>query len=137
MNTTHKLFSKWDILLVTIVIIGFLSWFLFQNFAPAAGRAVVLLDGKVYKILLLNKEAFYKIYKGNEYLMTVETKPGMVRVTYAANWVFPETEKNQVSVATGWISKEGESIVNIPNRIVIYTEGMKEKTEYDVMTAQQ
>ncbi len=136
MNTNPKLFSKRDLFIILILAIGLGIWIGLKQLSPAAARAVVLVDGKVYKVIPLNKDAYYKIYRGKTYLMTVQTKPGAIRATYSTNWIFPETETNQVSVATGWISKQGETIISIPNRIVIYTEGLKKKTLYDVMTFQ-
>ncbi len=133
-NTNHRIFSKWDLLLILILVTGFGLWIGLKQFAPSAAKAVILLDGKVYKVIPLDKNAYYKIYRGDTYLMTVETRPGAIRATYSTNWVFPATETTQISVATGWISKEGETIISVPNKIVIYTEGMKEKTPYDVMT---
>ncbi len=136
MNTNPKLFSKRDLFIILVLAIGLGIWIGLKQLSPAAARAVVLVDGKVYKVIPLNKDAYYKIYRGKTYLMTVQTKPGAIRATYSTNWIFPETETNQVSVATGWISKQGETIISIPNRIVIYTEGLKKKTLYDVMTFQ-
>lgn len=135
-NTNRKIFSKLDFILILIVLAGFGLWIGLKQFAPAASKAVVLLDGKVYKVIKLDKNAYYKIYRGDTYLMTVETRVGAIRATYSTNWIFPQTETNQVSVATGWISKDGETIISIPNKIVIYTEGTKEKTLYDAMTFQ-
>lgn len=135
-NTNRKIFSKWDLILLIFLIAGFGLWIGLRQFAPSAAKAVVLLDGKVYEVIPLDKNAYYKVYRGDIYLMTLETKPGAIRATYSTNWIFPETETNQVSVATGWISKEGETIISIPNKIVVYTEGTKEKTTYDAMTFQ-
>jgi hypothetical protein len=136
MSTSHKIFSKWDLLLIISVIGVVMIWIGIKQFSPNASEAVILIDGKIYEVLQLNKSGYYKIYNGKTYLMTVETKDGAIRAVYSTNWVFPATEENQVSVATGWISKDGESIISIPNKIVIYTRGMKEKTPYDVMTFQ-
>lgn len=136
MSTNNRFFSKWDILLVILLIAVFGIWAGVRQMSQPAARAVVLLDGKVYEVIPLDKNAYYKIYRGDTYLMTVETKPGAIRATYSTNWIFPQTEKTQVSVATGWISKEGETIISVPNKIVIYTEGTKQKTIYDAMTYQ-
>ncbi len=136
MNTKNKFFSKWDLLLIIFLVAGLGIWIGIKQLSPPAAKAVILLDGKVYKVIPLDKNAYYKIYRGDTYLMTVETKPGAIRATYSTNWIFPQTETTQVSVATGWISKEGETIISVPNKIVIYTEGSKEKTLYDAMTYQ-
>ncbi|MGC9172983.1 NusG domain II-containing protein [Athalassotoga sp.] len=136
MNTKNKFFSKWDLLLIVFLVAGLGIWIGIKQFSPPAAKAIILLDGKVYKVIPLDKNAYYKIYRGDTYLMTVETKPGAIRATYSTNWIFPQTETTQVSVATGWISKEGETIISVPNKIVIYTEGSKERTLYDAMTYQ-
>lgn len=61
MSTSHKIFSKWDLLLIISVIGAVMIWIGIKQFSPNASEAVILIDGKIYEVLQLNKSGYYKI----------------------------------------------------------------------------
>ncbi len=123
-----KFFSRFDAILIIAVLAAVGAWLGFQSLAPKAAKAVVLVHGRRYETLTLDKAATFDIKWDGVHIMTVKTEPGKVRVTYS-------TCKAQICVHTGWISRDGQSIVCVPNQVIIYTEGAKSAL-YDLMTSQ-
>ncbi len=127
-NLSSKIFSRTDFWFLTIVCAVLLSWIVISNISPHASKAVILVHGKIYKVVSLDKNALFNIKWKDIHLMTVQTKNGSIRVKES-------TCKNKICVRTGWISKDGQSIVCVPNRVIIYTKGAKQAS-YDLMTYQ-
>lgn len=127
-NLKFKLFSRIDFWFLIVVCIALFSWIALSHASPYASKAVILVHGKVYKVVSLDKNGTFDIRWKGVHLMTVQIKNGAVRAKES-------TCKNKICVHTGWISKDGQSIVCVPNRVIIYTKGAKQ-TSYDLMTSQ-
>ncbi len=127
-NHKLRIFSRTDFWFLTFVCIALFSWMAISHVSPHASKAVILVHGKVYKIVPLDKNATFDVRWRGVHLMTVQTKNGAVRVEES-------TCKNKICVHTGWISKDGQSIVCVPNRVIIYTKGAKQSS-YDLITSQ-
>ena len=109
-------FKKGDFLLILfLLIIPF-----YVNFNPSA-----INEKKILKIytpfknisLKLNKNKILKL-KGERGYLILQIKNRKVRV-------LKSTCPNKICIKTGWISKVGESIICVPNRIIIKIEGIK------------
>ncbi len=124
----REIFSKKDVVIVSIILVGLIGWALILQHSKTAAKAVIMVHSKVYKIVNLNKNETFKIKWKGKYLMTVQVKDGAIRAK-------DSTCKNKICVHTGWISKDGQSIVCVPNHIIIYTEGAK-AASYDLITTQ-
>ncbi len=124
----REIFSGKDALAITVILATILLFLIFLNGPHRAARAVVLVHSKVYKVVPLNKNETFKVYWKKRYLMTIQVKSGAIRVKNS-------TCKRKICVHTGWISKDGQSIVCVPNRVIIYTEGAK-SASCDLMTTQ-
>ncbi len=107
--------KKGDKILIIVVLI-ILGISLFQILKPGkAGNKIVIIrsDGKVIQQISLNTNKNSEfLVKSREGHLTVEIKNGKVRVVNS-------TCKDKLCVKEGWISKSGESIVCLPNRISI------------------
>lgn len=123
-----KIFARTDIILVLIITTFLGGWLIFSYFRPASSKAVILVHGRIYKTVPLNKDSTFKIFWKGVYLMTVQVKSGAIRVVKS-------TCPLKICVHTGWISKDGQVIVCVPNRVIIHTEGAK-SVSYDLMTSQ-
>jgi hypothetical protein len=124
----RKAFTKRDVWVVLILFLALLGWAFVANHSKKAARAVIVVHSKVYKVVNLNENETFEIKWNGKYLMTVQVKNGAIRAKES-------TCKNKICVHTGWISKDGQSIVCVPNHIIIYTEGAKQAS-YDLMTSQ-
>ncbi len=122
----RKIFSLKDAVAIALIILGIFLSFAVLEKAKKAAQAVILVHSKVYKIVPLSENKIFKVYWKNKYLMTVEVKSGAIRVEKS-------TCKRKICVHTGWISRSGQSIVCVPNRVIIYTEGAK-PSACDLMT---
>ncbi len=125
---SHEIITKRDILILLVIFAGLIGWAVMTNHSKKAAKAVIIVHSKVYKVVNLNEDKTFKIEWNGKYLMTVQIKDGAIRAK-------DSTCKNKICVHTGWISKDGQSIVCVPNRIIIYTEGAK-PASYDLMTTQ-
>lgn len=110
--TQSKLFTKGDLLLIAIILITAFG-FGFHIFSSKNGPSTVeiYLNNKLIKVLPLTQEGYYKM-KYNDVSFTVQIKGGKVRMQ----------ESNcprKVCVHQGWIEQGGESIICVPNKVVI------------------
>ncbi|WP_456400774.1 NusG domain II-containing protein [Mesoaciditoga sp.] len=124
----HNVVTKRDILILLVIFVGLIGWASMANHSKKAAKAVIIVHSKVYKVVNLNEDKTFKINWKGKYLMTVQIKNGAIRAK-------DSTCKNKICVHTGWISKDGQSIVCVPNHIIIYTEGAK-PASCDLMTTQ-
>lgn len=124
----REISTKRDVVIVLTILIASIGWAIIASHSKKAAEAVVIVHSKVYKVVSLNKNETFKIKWNGKYLMTVQVKDGAIRAK-------DSTCKNKICVHTGWISRDGQSIVCVPNRIIIYTKGAK-PASFDLMTSQ-
>ncbi len=100
--------KKGDIAIICSAAVAFvLSIVLLISFSKQGGRVVVKQDNKIVynENININKTV-------NTGTNTVIIKDGVVYMSNA-------TCKNQVCVNTGKISKKGESIICLPNKVIV------------------
>lgn len=111
--------KKMDFLLIAIVLIGAAAFY-FSGWLRPEGEgetAVVLLDGKEFDRFPLYKDGVYPIQvDGRENI--VEIHDGIVDVTDASC-------PDKLCVNQKPIQLAGETIVCLPNRLVVEIEGVK------------
>lgn len=111
--------NKKDILLCIILLVISLSLYLIFNLFQDKGnkKAIVYYDSKeVLSIDLSNKEYQEYTVKGYNGDVRIESLNGMVRVK-------EEVSPLHLCSRQGYISKSYESIICLPNKIVIEIEG--------------
>lgn len=86
---------------------------------------VIRVDNKIEKKIALTNTAQSKIYQFNfkNNIGYIEVKAGRVRMLEMDKKICP----NAICSDTGWIDKGYESIVCLPNNIIVTIEGNKEE----------
>ncbi len=106
-----KIFKK-DILIILLLILISLGIYLFNSkFSEKGNEAEVMVDGKLFGRYTLDENGKYEIYNGDSYNILV-IKDGTAKISEASC-------KNQICVNHNAISKNNESIICIPNKIVV------------------
>ncbi len=109
--------NKYDFILIGVVLFVFIGLTIFINFNSKSGnKALVYYDNKlVLEVNLDQKRQFYNVlgYNGN---VVILKENGKIRVT-------EEVSPYHICSKQGFISKTYESIVCLPNKIVIKIEG--------------
>ncbi len=109
--------------ILIIIILAIIGISLFQILKPDKVNKILIIrsDGKVIKQINLNtsKDTEF-VVKSREGHLTVEIKNGKVRVINS-------TCKDKLCIKEGWISRSGESIVCLPNRISISITGQNDQ----------
>ena len=113
--------KKGDILLIAIAVVLLILWLIPK---PAGGTVTVTVNGEIYKELPLFQNCEFKVETefGKN---TVVIKNGEVFITHA-DCSGELCEKDR-------ISKSGQSIVCLPNRLSVTIEGEKNEEEIDVV----
>lgn len=129
--------KRGDILLVLLLLLlsslGIIFpriYFQYQSREMEGLVTVIQVDGKEYgRIPLVEGEP--------SYTLSVEGILGVSQVEICGNRVrmreAPAPDHYRIAVNTGWISRPGPIIVNMPNRVAIWIEGFHER-EMDGMT---
>lgn len=106
-----KIFKK-DILIILLLILISLGIYLFNSkFSEKGNEAEVMVDGKLFGRYPLYENGKYEIYNGDSYnILVIEN--GTAKISEASC-------KNQICVNHKAISKNNESIICIPNKIVV------------------
>ncbi|WP_246582626.1 NusG domain II-containing protein [Clostridium mobile] len=109
-------------LLLSILPMGFLMLIKSDN---ENSSIIIKVDGKVEKTIPLNNKDTSEIYdfSFNENVGYVEVKNGRVRMLEMSKEICP----NAICSDTGWINKGYQSIVCLPNNIIVTIEGNKDK----------
>ena len=100
--------KKGDIAVICSVAVAFvLSIVLLIPFSKQGSRVVVKQDNKIVynESININK--------------TVDTGTNTVIIKDGIVYISDATCKNQVCVNTGKISKKGESIISLPNKVIV------------------
>lgn len=108
------LIKKGDIITAAAILVVCLALFLgLYIFNPNNGNYVqITQSGTVIATLPLDRDSEYDVENGVEITNTIEIKGGEVRVTYADC-------PDQICVNHSSISKTGESIICLPNEVVV------------------
>ncbi|MEW9093490.1 MAG: NusG domain II-containing protein [Clostridiaceae bacterium] len=108
-------------LLLSILPMGFLMLIKSSN---ENSSIIIKVNGKVEKSIPLNNKDTSEIYEFsfNENVGYVEVKNGRVRMLEMSEEICP----NAICSDTGWIDKGYQSIVCLPNNIIVTIEGNKD-----------
>lgn len=104
---------KWrcaDFIVIAVVLVAAIGIWLYPALSSAGAMAKIEQDGKT-KTVSLETDATFEIENA-----TIAVKDGTICVSEASC-------PDRVCVNTGAISREGQSIVCVPNKIVITIEG--------------
>jgi hypothetical protein len=121
-------FRLWagDIILILCLVLISIIIFIITNHNNNQGRFFTVKIGK---------ETIYRYSLLSDTLITFEGKTGeiIVKVKNRNVRVHKSSCPQKICVKMGWISKPGESIICVPNNMVIRIEG-KTKGEVDAIT---
>lgn len=120
-----RIIKKADIILFICLILigGALSYLAFSG-SSTGDLVVVKVNGEIYGKYSLSKDRTITVNR-NGHMNKITIKGGKVQVSKSSC-------KNQICVKQGSISTTHQSIVCIPNRVVISIEG--KDGEYDVIS---
>ena len=120
-----RIIKKADIILFICLILlgGALSYLAFSG-SSTGDLVVVKVNGEIYGKYSLSKDRTITVNR-NGHMNKITIKGGKVQVSKSSC-------KNQICVKQGSISTTHQSIVCIPNRVVVSIEGMG--GEYDVIS---
>lgn len=100
--------KKGDIVIICSVVLSFvLSIVLLVSFSKQGNRVVIKQDNKV----VYNKSIDINI--------TVDIGTNTIKIKDGIVYMSDSDCKNQICVNTGEISKKGESIICLPNKVVV------------------
>lgn len=104
---------KFDIIVVILlVIIVGISWIIINSFYGKSGNHVqIIVDGEVRENYPLNKDGKYKIEKDDN-INIIQIKDGKVFMKEASC-------PDKLCINQGEISKNGHSIICLPNKTVV------------------
>ena len=105
--------KKADIVLFILILAAGLSvswWSLTTN--TGGDKAIVTVDGQLYGTYSLSEDQTIEVVQKNGHSNYITIKDGTVSMAYS-------TCKNQVSVNTGAVSETKDSIVCLPNKVMI------------------
>ena len=109
-----RLFRLWDVLLI-VVLVALVGVTVYFALVPKEGSfAEIYVDGKLYQKVSLSKNA------------TIELEHLTVTVTNGEVCVFDADCPDKICEKRGAISREGESIVCLPNKVVVTIAGKGE-----------
>ncbi|MBR5579579.1 MAG: NusG domain II-containing protein [Lachnospiraceae bacterium] len=109
--------KKKEIIFVFILLVSALGWLMVQSFAGKSGEtARVDYDNRLYGTYPLSRERIIKIGESN----TLEITEGKIRMKEA-------TCPDQICRKQGWIKRKGESIICLPNKVIVTLEGTEEE----------
>ncbi|MFZ5353865.1 MAG: NusG domain II-containing protein [Bacillota bacterium] len=122
-------FKKGDILIVLLVAVVGSAWYIYSMLSNTAesGQIVIQVDNEIVRKMLLSdikasEELHIDLGKGR-HMDIVMDKDGV----YVEEVICPD----EVCKKTGKITRVGQSIVCLPNRVVIFIEGKKD-TDTDI-----
>jgi hypothetical protein len=122
-------FRKGDII-IAVILIAALGFWLYNNYVAnktALTSLVIEVNGELYKkipVSQLKKEQLMHIeFENNRHIDIVADSKGA--------WIKDVVCPDKLCQKTGVISKVGQSIVCLPNKVVIYYEGTTEGPQVD------
>lgn len=121
--------KKFSLKILDIVIIGILlvasilptGIVMIEGLGKSSENIVVKVDNKVVKEIKLDNIATSKTYEFNfnDHTGYIEVKDGKVRMLEMDKEICP----NAICSDTGWINKSYQTIVCLPNNIIVTLEG--------------
>lgn len=123
-------FKKGDILIFIFLLIAVIGWFLQDSIWTDVDKkiAIIEINGEIYNTIffdnLKDKQEFAIDLPDNNYIYITSEKDGI--------YVNDASCPDKVCEKTGKISKAGQNIVCLPNKVVIYIQGANEKNIDDV-----
>lgn len=121
-----KLLKKGDIILIISAVLISLLLFLCINFFNNKGELVQIeVNGAVQIILPLDENAVYEVKNNGKITNTVEIKDGFIFVSYADC-------KDQICVEHKKISKVNESIICLPNKVIVTVVSAEKDADSDI-----
>lgn len=109
--------KKADIVLFILILVFGLAvswWSLTTN--TDGDKAIVTVDGELYGTYSLSQDQTIEVVQDEDHINYITIKDGMVSMAYS-------TCKNQVCVNAGAISETRDSIVCLPNKVMIEIQG--------------
>ena len=121
--------KKADIVLFILILIFGTAVSIWSLTANTAGvKATVTVDGQVYGTYNLLEDQEIQVVQDDDHINYITIKDGTVSMTFS-------TCKNQVCVNTSTISETMDSIVCLPNKVMIEIQGSKQEGgSIDVIT---
>lgn len=108
--------KRFDLYLASVMVVIALVWFLLNNiYSDKAEIVNVYKDNDLVESYPLNVNSEYVINDLNEELMRISVKNGMVNVVYS-------NCPDKLCVHQLSVSKNNETIVCLPNKIVVMVE---------------
>ena len=108
---------KNDILLIlALLALAAAAYGMLRLTKRPGGEAVVTVDGAEIAVLPLTEDAALTVGEGQGFRNIVEVSAGRVRVADADC-------PDRLCVRQGWISRDGESIVCLPHKLVVAVRG--------------
>ena len=124
-----KLFKKNDLILIIFLTLTSVVMLIgISLFSRKGATVVVSVDGKEVASFPLDEDTVYNIggYHGGENIL--EVKDGKAHLTDASC-------PDKLCVNMGYISKTGQSIICLPNKVVIEIKGnTEEKNNFDTIS---
>lgn len=122
--------KKGDLFIIVILVVAVISWFGINNLNELKDdrQIVIETNGNVYKVISMEagmKQQEIHIELGNgKYIDIVADEKG----AYVKDVICPD----KVCQKTGLVNRVGQSIVCLPNKVVIYIDGKIESEVDDV-----
>ncbi|TDT57297.1 NusG domain II-containing protein [Fonticella tunisiensis] len=123
----------WDKLIIVTVVFGIIGGFIYNYFVfsnKIGNTAVIFVDNNIVKKISINSENKVYDFKFKDQIGYVEVKDGAIRMLEMDKRICPEG----ICSDTGWISKSYQSIVCLPNKIMVIIEG-QENEELDAIVS--
>ncbi|MCD7872985.1 MAG: NusG domain II-containing protein [Clostridiales bacterium] len=121
-----KFLKKGDYIIFAAILFSAAAVFLCLNFfnADTGAAAKITLNGQTVAVLRLNEDTVYNVKINGEISNTVEIKNGFADVTYADC-------ADKICVNHKKINKTGESIICLPNKVIITVVDSSDNIEID------
>lgn len=123
-----KRIGKNDLILIGVLLTIALLIFVIGNYVygKAGAKVVITIDGEIYGTYSLEEEQTIAIKKKDKTTNILQIKDGQASMITADC-------PDQLCVHQNAITKEGQTIVCLPNRVVVEIEGDAEKQELDAI----
>lgn len=123
-------FKKGDLIIVFILVVAIIGWLGINQLgsSKAETQAIIEVDGSIYKAVPVSKGMEQK-------KIHIELDNGShIDIVVDENGAFVEDVvcPDKICQKTGIVNKVGQSIVCLPNRVVVYIEGEAEVMVDDV-----
>ncbi|MEK6692926.1 MAG: NusG domain II-containing protein [Nitrospirota bacterium] len=111
------------VLILLLSVITVLSFYYVKVIFPEGAEASIEIEGKARGSYLLAEDRMIEI-NGSLGTAKIEIKGGKIRVIRAPC-------RDKICMKEGWISKAGESLICLPNKVMVYITG---EARYDAIS---